>query len=109
MCWASAPKPGCRGSYTTDDFFLLFSAFIVRGGGGGGGGGEGPVGIFFFFFLFFVSALAHFEALDPPSCLPFGDHRVTEEVTARPEQPGCSSSDNPFILVGLDALYSAIY
>lgn len=83
-------------------FFLLFSAFIVRGEGGG------PVGIFFFFFFFYISALAHFEALDPPSCLPFGDHRVTEEVTARPEQPGCSSSDNPFILVGLDALFSAI-
>lgn len=54
MCWASAPKPGCRGSYTTADFFLLFSAFIVRGEGGGGG--EGPVGIFFFFF-FFLSLL----------------------------------------------------
>lgn len=107
MCWASAPKPGCRGSYTTADFFLLFSAFIVRGEGEGEA--EGLLVFSFSFFFFFISALAHFEALDPPSCLPFGDHRVTEEVTARPEQPGCSSSDNPFILVGLDALYSAIY
>lgn len=61
------------------------------------------------FFFFIISALAHFEALDPPSCLPFGDHRVTEEVIARPKQPGCSSSDNPFILAGLDALSPAIY
>lgn len=27
--------------------------------------------------------LAHFEALDPPLCLPFGAHCVMEEVTGR--------------------------
>lgn len=75
----------------------LFSSsrYSLSEGDGGWGRCGGPVG-----FFFFISALAHFEALDPPSCLPFGDHRVTEEVIARPKQPGCSSFDNPFILIG---------
>lgn len=81
-------------------FFFLHSLFEGRL--------EGEIeGLLVFFF--FVSALAHFEALDPLSCLPFGDHCVMEEVMARPKQPGCSSSDSPFILVGHDALFPAIY
>lgn len=73
----------------------LFSSslYSLSEGDGGRGGVESLL-------VFFFSALAHFEALDPPSCLPFGDHRVTEEVIARPKQPGCSSFDNPFILIG---------
>lgn len=64
MCWACAPKSRCHGSY-----MMSFSCYRTRSSS------EGPAGVYL--------CLAHFEALDPPSCLPFGAHCVMEEVTGR--------------------------
>lgn len=64
MCWACAPKPRCHGSY-----MMAFSCYKTCSSS------KGPVG--------FYLCLAYFEALDPPSCLPFGAHCVMEGVTER--------------------------
>lgn len=50
MCWASAPKPGCRGSYTTAVFFF-FSLHSSSEGKA-----EGLL-VFSFSFFFFLSLL----------------------------------------------------
>lgn len=87
MCWACAPKPRCHGSY-----MMAFSCYKTRSSS------KRPVG--------FYLCLAYFEALDPPSCLPFGAHCVTEEVTER--AVSLAALPPPFILVCLDTAFPVI-
>lgn len=66
MYCACVVKPRYHGSSIMAFFFLRSSS-------------KGPVG-----FLSLPQLSTCFEALDPPSCLPFGAHCVMEGVTERP-------------------------